>query len=149
MVSGKVAFGDTALAKLLPLALVIPLTLRLQTIFPDIHLNFDIAQFAFTLAIGVTAVISFIEFRVAQHEQKGAASINAGSLLAGITTFVGVILLIYVISTNYLFNDEFINDIVSIYLFFAIFLLIVQASRELVGSRHVFGLPSTAVGLRG
>ena len=112
-------------------------------------MNFDIAQFAFTLAIGVTAVISFIEFRVAQHEQKGAASINAGSLLAGITTFVGVILLIYVISTNYLFNDEFINDIVSIYLFFAIFLLIVQASRELVGSRHVFGLPSTAVGLRG
>ncbi len=141
MVSGKVAFGNTALAKLLPLVLVVPLTLRLQTLVPEIHLSFDVVQFAYVLAIGVTVVISFIEFRVAQAEKRGAASINAGSFLAGLTTIAGVIILIYVLAFNYIFNDEFINDIITVYLFFAIFLLIVQATRELTGARKLVTQP--------
>ena len=137
MVSGKVGFGTTALAKLLPLALVIPLALRLQTIFPIIHLNFDVEQFAYALALGVTVVISFVEFKIAQGENKGADSINAGSMLAVITSIVGLLLLIYVLAIDYNYADEFTNDIISVYFFFAIFLISVQAAREIGVGRKI------------
>lgn len=142
MTSGKVQFGGTALSKLLPLFLIVPLTLRLQTIVPDLHLTFNVEQFVYSLAIGVTIVVAFIEYKVANAERRGVDRLHAGSILAATVAFAGLILLGFVLATNYIYNDEVINDIISLYLFFAIFLLVVQSIRELAGARTLLKSPN-------
>jgi uncharacterized membrane protein len=135
MVTGKVALGTTMLAKILPLALVVPLFLRLQRFDFLPRLDFDVTQFTYLLAIGVTTVVSFVEFRVAQGEKRGSESINVGMAVAGILTLAGLSFLVFVVVFDYNYTDFNTNQWISAYLGIAIFILAVQAAREILIGR--------------
>ena len=138
MATGKVKLGNTMLAKVLPLVLVIPLFMRLQDFSFLPSVDFDVTQFSYLLALGVITTVSFIEFRVAQGEGKaGWAGLNIGSALGLVLTVVGLSFIVYVVALDYTYNDSAINDAIAWYMLFAIFVLSVQAIREVVGTRKV------------
>jgi len=132
--TGKVIFGDTLLTKLLPLVLIIPLTLRLQTIFPDIHFTFDITQFTYLIVLGVATAAAFLEAQLARSE-KGVEGLNIGVMLGAILFIAGLGFIAFVLITGYEYNNQDINNVISFYLFFAIFVITVQAIREIAGAR--------------
>lgn len=138
--SGKVAFSETLLAKLLPLAIVIPLFLRIQNFdgFEFIRIQFDIEQGAYILATGIIVVISFIEFRITQGNARGFASLNLGSGLALVIVLIGIGFLIWILvfgindfSTQNTFNDYF-----TFYMGFSILIISIQAIREITGKKR-------------
>lgn len=135
--TGSVAFGETLLAKLLPLAIVIPLWLRIQTFVPEIQLTFNIEQGAFILAIAIIVVVAIIEFRISQGTIRGFDSLNLGSGLALFIIVAGLILLGWIIGTNVtsFTGAGTFNDIVSAYLGFSILIIGIQAVREITGTR--------------
>lgn len=133
--SGKIQFGNTLMAKILPLVIVIPLFFSLQTFFPDLVLVFDFKQGAYILALGIITVVSFIEFRIAQGGERGFESLNLGSGIAIILVIIGILFLIFTIATDYKFNDSTINQWISAYLGFSILVIAIQAIREITGTR--------------
>ena len=136
MASGKVTLGTTVLAKILPLVLVVPLFFNLQDFDFLPSIDFDVTQFTYLLALGVIATISFIEFRVAQGEKTSHDRINIGMGLGIIFTIIGLILIGFVVITNYTYTDPATNEFISWYLGLAIFFLSVQAVREIVIGRR-------------
>ncbi len=140
MVSAGVALTNTLFAKLLPLAIVIPLFLRIQSYdfldfinFPQ----FSIEQGAYVLAIGVIIAAAIMEFRISQGGVRTFESLNLGSGLALVIVAVGLILLGFIIATN---ETNFsgasgLNDIISFYLGFSILIIGIQAIREVTGTR--------------
>lgn len=135
MVSNKVALSTTIFAKLLPLFIVVPLFFNLQRFDFLPQVNFNIEQFAYLLALGIISVISFIEFRIAQHEQGNIKGLNVGSALAIILVVVGLSFIVFVVATNYDYSDSTINQWISTYMGIAIFVLSVQAVREIFKAR--------------
>ena len=133
--SGKIKFAETLLAKILPLVIVVPLFFSLQTFFPNLQITFDFKQGAYVLALGIITVVSFIEFRIAQGGIRGIDSLNLGSGIAILLTFIGIGLLLFAIGFNYDFNDATINQWVSAYMGFAILVIGIQAIREVTGTR--------------
>ncbi len=133
--SGKIKFAETLLAKILPLVIVIPLFFSLQTFFPNLQIEFDFKQGAYVLALGIITVVSFIEFRIAQGGIRGIDSLNLGSGIALLLTFIGLGFLIYALAFSYDFNDTDINVYVSAYMGFSILVIGIQAIREVTGTR--------------
>jgi len=133
--SGKVSLGTTMLAKILPLVLVVPLFFNLQTFDFLPAVNFDVTQFSYLLALGVVTTISFIEFRIAQGEKRGAESINIGMGLGIIFTVVGLSFIVFVVATDYQYTDATTNQWISGFLGLAIFFLAIQAIREITVGR--------------
>lgn len=139
-ISKKIIFFEVMLAKLIPIAIVVPLWLRMQTYFPDFRISFDVEQAAYILAIGIITAASFIEFKIAQGGEKGWTSLNLGSGLAAIISIVGVILIIFVFATqytNFTGSSQF-NDVVTFYLGFSILVIAIQALRDIMGARKVY-----------
>ena len=137
--TGKITLVETMLAKIIPLVIVIPLWLRMQTYFPDFRIIFDIEQGAYVLAISIIVVVAFIEFRIAQGNERGLESLNLGSGLAALIVIVGLILLAWIIVTEYknFLGSNFLNDIISFYLMGSIIVVGIQAIREIAGKRKV------------
>ena len=137
--TGKITLVETMLAKIIPLVIVIPLWLRMQTYFPDFRIIFDIEQGAYVLAISIIVVIAFIEFRIAQGNERGLESLNLGSGLVALIVIVGLILLAWIIVTEYknFLGSNFLNDIISFYLMGSIIVIGIQAIREIAGKRKV------------
>ena len=137
--TGKITLVETMLAKIIPLVIVIPLWLRMQTYFPDFKIVFDIEQGAYVLAISIIVVIAFIEFRIAQGNERGLESLNLGSGLAALIVIVGLILLAWILVTEYknFLGSNFLNDIISFYLMGSIIVIGIQAIREIAGKRKV------------
>ena len=137
--TGKITLVETMLAKIIPLVIVIPLWLRMQTYFPDFKIVCDIEQGAYVLAISIIVVIAFIEFRIAQGNERGLESLNLGSGLAALIVIVGLILLAWIIVTEYknFLGSNFLNDIISFYLMGSIIVIGIQAIREIAGKRKV------------
>lgn len=135
--TGSVAFGETLLAKILPLAIVIPLWLRIQTFIPEIQIQFSIEQGAYMLAIGIIVVVAIIEFRISQGAIRGFDSLNLGSGLALFIMIAGLIILGWIIATDVqtFSGASTFNDIVSAYLGFSILVIGIQALREITGVR--------------
>lgn len=133
--SGKIQFGEILLAKILPLVIVIPLFLSLQTFFPELKITFDFRTGAYVLAIGIITVVSGVEFRIAQGKEKGIESLNLGSGIAILLVLVGIGLLIYTFAFGYQFDDAAINQGVSFYLGVSILVLSIQAIRDVTGTR--------------
>lgn len=135
--SGKITLVETMLAKVLPIAIVVPLWLRMQNYFPDFRISFDVEQGAYVLALAIITVVAFIEFRVAQAGEKGWTSLNLGSGIAAIIVIVGLILLGFVLATgyhNFTGSSQF-NDVMSFYLMGSILVISIQALREIFGLR--------------
>lgn len=140
MVTKRVAFATTILAKVLPLVLVIPLFWRLQTFDFLPAFAFDVTQFSYLLALGVITVVSFIEFRIALGERATGgklAGLNLGSAIGILLVLVGMSFIVFVVAFDYQYNDPVINDWISWYMLFAIFVLSIQAIRELAGARRL------------
>jgi len=141
LVTKRVALGTTFLGKLLPLVLVIPLFFRLQTFDFLPSIDFDITQFTYLLALGVITVVSFIEFRIALGERGPAsgklAGLNLGSAIGIILVLVGLTFIFFVVFFDYQYDDPTINDWISWYMLFAIFVLSIQAIREISGVRRL------------
>lgn len=135
--SGKIAFVETLLAKILPIAIVVPLWLRMQTYFPDFRISFDVEQGAYVLALGIIVVVSFIEFRIAQAGDRGWSSLNLGSGLAILIVMVGIGLLVFVLATDYknFTGSGPVNDVLMFYLGGSILVIAIQAIREIFGLR--------------
>ncbi len=138
--SGKIALGETFLAKLLPLAIVIPLFLRIQNyeLLDFVNFTFNLEQGAYILAIGIIIVVAIIEFRISQAGKHGFDSLNLGSGLALFIWVTGIILAGYIIATG---TTDFttasaLNDIVAAYLGFSILIIGIQAIREVSGTRQ-------------
>ncbi len=139
-VSKKIVFFEVMLTKLIPIFIVIPLWLRMQTYFPEFRISFDIEQGAYVLAIGIIVVASFIEFRIAQAGERGWQSLNLGSGLAAIISITGVILLAFVLATDYrnFTGASQLNDIIMFYLGVSIIVIAIQALRDIMGARKAY-----------
>lgn len=131
MAGAKTTLGTTFLAKILPLVLVVPLFFRLQTFDFLPQIDFDTTQFTYLLALGVITVISFIEFKIGQAGKKGIASLNVGTGLAIIFVGVGLSFIVFVVATDYNYDDPVTNEWISTYMGIAIFFIAVQAIREI------------------
>jgi len=132
--TARIALSETLLAKILPLAIVIPLWLRMQNYFPDFRITFDVEQGAYVLAIAIIAIVSFIEFRISQAGLHGWDSFNLGVGLSLVIAIVGTILLGFIIITgyhNFTGSSQF-NDIVSFYMGVAILVIAIQGTREIM-----------------
>ncbi len=133
--TSSIAFGETLLAKLLPLAIVIPLWLRIQEFIPELQISFSVEQGAYILAIAIIIVVSIIEFRTSQGHIRGIESLNLGSGLALFIMVGGLILLAWIFLNDIqsFTGATTFNGIVSAYLGFSILIISIQAVREIIG----------------
>ncbi len=135
--TSTVAFGETLLAKLLPLAIVVPLWLRIQDFIPELRISFNVEQGAYILAIAIIIVVAIIEFRTSQGPIRDIGSLNLGSGLALFIVIGGIILLGWILLNDVqtFTGTSTFNGIVSAYLGISILIIGIQAVREIIGTK--------------